>query len=280
MELDAMPVRQFHVVTALTTQYLGQSVLVIRRGLMVSILQPLGWLALPDLGMAQSSAAPSLYPTIASGTYWTGLGLGRNAMQLEIEGDRYTYADETGKTAGQPIAGIKAVGRGVIQAEGRYWCLSTLPKPKEAHCSVQGWTTSTARNVAVQNPPSCGRTLIATQNQLLQAGDLVSLQLSAIRVGDRYSDNPTPRPIGYEFWMIGQGGYTILATPKLLESLSQTIIRHCPTVALVTFKAYPEGEAVYGFVNQRSQLFACYEAYEIGQSPNPKPPWGYQACFP
>ncbi|NEQ20955.1 MAG: hypothetical protein F6K28_17355 [Microcoleus sp. SIO2G3] len=104
--------------------------------------------------------------------------------------------------------------------------------------------------------------------------------MTSIKVAAHYPDNPTSRPDGYEFLMDGEGGYDVLASNKFMALISTAIITNCPTVSMVSFLASPEGHTTYGLVNSEVRGFDCYDAYDTLQSPNPKPPWGYESCFP
>jgi hypothetical protein len=207
---------------------------------------------------------------INSGKYWIG-GVG---MALFVEGNRYYYSDENGQTEWRPISRLKYVKNGVVFGEGYYWCQSTLPEP-HGMCTPLGWT-----NPVTQQELSCNEALIAAHRTLLNVKNLTSLHLTPVKVADRYPDNPTDRPDGYTFFMAGTGGYDVLASPKLMEQVSSAIITNCPTVSMVLLSAKPEGDVTYGLMNDKVQGFDCYEAYDLRQSPNPKPPWGYEPCYP
>lgn len=128
-------------------------------------------------------------------------------------------------------------------------------------------------------PNRCEQALGAAQTKLYQVGQLDSLKTTLVQTGDRYPDHPPARPQGYEFLMVGRGGYTILADVPLMRAISQAILANCPTVSLVSFLAHPEGVGTFGLVNNQVQLFDCYEAYDLRLSPNSKPPWGYDSCL-
>jgi len=220
---------------------------------------------------SRAQAQPSSHPgTIRSGKYWIG-GVG---MALFVRGTQYYYSDENGQTEWRPTSRLKYVKDGVVFGEGYYWCESTLPGPR-GMCTPLGWT-----NPTTDQELRCNEALIAAHRSLLDVKNLTSLHLAPVQVAVRYPDNPTGRPDGYTFLMDGRGGYDILASSKLMERVSTAIISSCSTVSMVSFSAKPEGEVHYGLVNNQVQGFDCYEAYNLRQSPNPKPSWGYEACYP
>ena len=207
---------------------------------------------------------------IISGKYWVG-GTG---MALIVQGDRYYYEDETGRTEWRPVSRLKYVKDGIVFGEGDYWCLSTLPGER-GMCTPLGW-----KNPASQQDLRCNQALIAAHEKLLKVKRMTSLTLTPVQVAARYPDRPIDRSDGYNFLMIGKGGYDVLASERLTQLISTAILTNCPTVSMVSFSAYPEGEATYGWVNNQMKLFDCYDAFDLGLSPNPKPPWGYEACYP
>jgi hypothetical protein len=220
-----------------------------------------------DRCQAQPSNAVS---KINSGKYWIG-GVG---MSLFVKGNQYYYADENGQTEWRPISRLKYVKDGVIFGEGYYWCQSTLPGLR-GMCTPLGWA-----NPMSDQELSCNQALITAHSTLLNVKNLNSLHLTPTKVSAYYPDNPTGRPDGYKFFVNGSGGYDVLASSKLMERVSSAIITTCPNISMVTFSAKPEGEVTYGLVNNKVQEFDCYKAYDIGLSSNPRPLWGYAACYP
>lgn len=221
----------------------------------------------PTEAEAQPSNSAS---KINSGKYWIG-GVG---MALFVKGNQYYYSDENGQTEWRPISRLKYVKDGIVFGEGYYWCQSTMPGAG-GMCTPLGWTDPMS-----DQELSCNYALIAAHSTLFNVKNLNSLNLTPTKVTAYYPDNSTGRPDGYKFLMDGSGGYDILASSKLMERVSSAIITNCPTVSMVSFSAKPEGDVTYGLVNDKVQEFDCYEAYELGQSHNPKPLWGYEACYP
>jgi hypothetical protein len=80
---------------------------------------------------------------IVSGTYW----LAPTGQGLKIEGDRYYYYHEEGREPWRPVSELEPVQRGVVFDGVNYWCLSTLPTPRQgiAVCSADGWVRPNAR---------------------------------------------------------------------------------------------------------------------------------------
>lgn len=230
------------------------------------------WVVQGSAGLQPVSAQPSnpSQRQITSGRYW----IGGTGMALVVQGDRYYYSDETGQSNWKPISRLKYVQEGVVFGEGHYWCLSTLPGPR-GMCLPNGWAAPESKEEL-----DCNYALIAAHRKLLNLKRMESLTMTTIQVARQYPDHPADRPGGYEFLMVGPGGYDALASEKTLASISTAIITRCPAVSMVSFLAHPEGHTTYGLVNNQVKGFDCYDAYDLRQSPNPKPPWGYQACFP
>lgn len=222
-------------------------------------------------GHAQVNAQPTNSARqILSGQY----SIGSTGMALVVRGNQYYYSDETGQTAWKPTAQLKYIQDGVVFGEGYYWCLRTLPGARGV-CTVHGWM----RDIAAEDIKKCSRALTSAQDRIRQVKNVQSLKITAIQVSDRYPDNPTGRPDGYQLLMLGKGGFDILASDQVMASISTHTIANCPTVSMVEFATYPEGAGIYGLVDNKVRGFECYEAYDIGQSPNPKPPWGYEGCL-
>ncbi len=75
---------------------------------------------------------------IAEGVYWVGA----TGMGLRVQGEQYQYYDEGGDSPWKPVSELKYIREGVVLAGETYWCLSTLPKPRNtriAVCSANGW---------------------------------------------------------------------------------------------------------------------------------------------
>lgn len=215
-------------------------------------------------------AQPSNSVSINSGKYWIG-GVG---MALFVEGNQYYYSDENGQTEWRPISQLKYVKDGVVFGEGYYWCQATMPE-SGGMCTPLGWT-----NPMSEQELSCNYALIAAHRTLLDVKNLTLLNLTPTKVTAYYPNNPTGRPDGYKFSMDSSEGYDILASSELMERVSSAIITNCLTVSMVVFSVKPEGVVTYGLVKNQVQSFDCYEAYDLRQSPNPQPPWGYESCYP
>ncbi|PZO43287.1 MAG: hypothetical protein DCF19_04875 [Pseudanabaena frigida] len=220
---------------------------------------------------ARANAQPtSSSQQILSGNY----AIGGTGMALVVRGNQYYYSDEIGQTEWKPTSQLNYINEGVVFGEGYYWCLRTLPGPRGV-CTRHGWM----RDISTEDIQRCSDALTATQDRIRQTKNVLSLKMITIQVSDRYPDRPSDRPDGYQFLMVGKGGFDILASEQLMASISTQIITNCPSVSMVEFATYPEGAGIYGLVNNKVQGFDCYEAYNTLQSPNPKPPWGYEGCL-
>ena len=85
-----------------------------------------------------SSNPTSPNPKITEGVYWVGA----TGMGLRVKGGQYQFYDESGEGPWKPISELKYVRDGVVLAGKTYWCLSTLPKPRNSRivvCSANGW---------------------------------------------------------------------------------------------------------------------------------------------
>ncbi|PSB55571.1 hypothetical protein [Chamaesiphon polymorphus] len=209
-------------------------------------------------------------PKIIGGKYASG-GVG---MSLIIRGNKYYYTDEIEQTPWKSISRLKSIQAGVVYGEGYYWCLSTLPSPQGV-CTRHGWM----RDTAAKDIKNCSNALTTIRNSIERVKNVRPLRTTSIIVANEYPHNPTNRPDGYELFMAGKGGYTVLKSQQLMRSISIKIIAQCPTVSIVSFIARPEVLVTYGLVNDRVREFKCYEAYNTRLSTNPKLPWGYQSCL-
>jgi hypothetical protein len=87
---------------------------------------------------ADVTASPSSSPPkISEGIYWVG----ETDMGLRIKGGRYQLYDAGGEGQWKSISELKYVKNGVVFDGKTYWCLSTLPEPRNirAVCSANGW---------------------------------------------------------------------------------------------------------------------------------------------
>lgn len=85
------------------------------------------------------AASPSSSPSkISEGVYWVGA----TGMGLRVKEGQYQFYDGSGEGPWKPISELKYVREGVLLAGKTYWCLSTLPKPRNSRiavCSANGW---------------------------------------------------------------------------------------------------------------------------------------------
>lgn len=89
-----------------------------------------------DVGAFPSSSPPK----ILEGIYWVG----ETDMGLRVKGGRYQLYDAGGEGQWKPISELKYVKNGVVFDGKTYWCLSTLPKPRNTRvrCTANGWEPS------------------------------------------------------------------------------------------------------------------------------------------
>lgn len=134
---------------------------------------------------------------------------------------------------------------------------------------------------AQQPSQNCQSALTAALDQLERARNMKQIFVSDHDVSQTYSNYPDGRSQGYVFAMEGAAARSVMNSPKLMMSLSRTIIQSCNSVGMVTFAIHRSdwGYTIGLISDGQISFFECAEDFGI----NPEDTgqglkWGIQYC--
>jgi hypothetical protein len=122
--------------------------------------------------------------------------------------------------------------------------------------------------------PECTAALQTAKNKITKGRKVKVIKIMKYDISQEYKDYPVNRSFSYAFVLEGAATESVMASGKLLTSISKSIISNCNSVSMVEFNQYRTDYTVtFGLMNtNKVEAFDCID-------PSTNLTWGYMVCI-